>query len=431
MSAITLLHAQRGRAVFIAVPAYQSVSPATAYALFEESSLIDAEIAVLAHCCHVDDARNILVRRFLDTDCTDLVFIDTDLAWERGALARLLSYDADIVAGSYPTKLAELKFPLRWLEEGDPSKDDQGLIEVKAAPTGFMRIRRRVFEALEPHQAKFRARHEDVNDTAVFFERGFFEGARVGGDYMFCAKARAAGFRVFVDPEIYFQHGTIEGSLGAFLRKQQGAPLGHALELLRDPATYRFEGSITRACRELYDAWGNRWGLDPPAMVVAVTLARDKRSILDVGSGISTLALAAAAPDATVHALEENAEWAARVRGAARLYGLDNVVVHEAPLVTDGAGAWYPIPPDLPDRLDFVLVDGPPLSQRGDDGRTRDDQWRRLRIADRLGDRIADAVMLFDDAKRMPALRDVFGARLVPLGDLALCLPAGAERAVA
>jgi acetone carboxylase gamma subunit len=37
---------------------------------------------LLSGNCHVDDARNSVVREFLASDCTELVFIDADVSWE-------------------------------------------------------------------------------------------------------------------------------------------------------------------------------------------------------------------------------------------------------------------------------------------------------------------------------------------------------------
>lgn len=419
MRAITLLRSHRGSAAFLAIPAYDGVSARTLFSVFEATRGLDVELAVLAHCCHVDDARNMLVRQFLDSGADDLVFIDADLGFEPSALKRLLAHDADIVAGSYPQKLVELSFPLRYLD-GPIAKDERGLIEVKAAPTGFMRIRRRVFEALEPAAVKFRARAEDTRDTAVYFERGFYEGKRCGGDYYFCAKAREAGFRVFVDPEFHFAHGPAEGTLGAYLRKQSGGDLGYALSLLRSTE----EATITRGCRELAYLWGNRFQMKVPGLVAAVRLVAGKHRVLELGSGISTLAMAAANPDAEIHALEDSYAWLERVRSAAARYGLSNVHVHHAPLSNGQHGRWYTVPRSLPERFDFVLSDGPAFQQPG--GR---DGAIRNRLQDYLGPRIADAVILFDN----PAHTEGFDALYpdaIRLGQVAVLAP-NARRAAA
>lgn len=412
MSAITLLRSHRGSAAFIAIPAYNAVSPLTLFSLFEATRTLDAELAVLAYCCHVDDARNMLVRQFLDSQASDLVFIDADLGFEPGALRQLLSHDADIVAGSYPQKKVELSYPLRWLP-GPIEKDERGLIEVKAAPTGFMRIRRRVFEALEPHQQKFWARREDTAPTAIFFERGFHEGKRCGGDYYFCKKAREAGFRIYVDPELWFEHGPASGTLGAWLRKREG-DFGYALDVIRTAAD---DDAITRACREVAYLWANRYQMPPEGLIAVARMVEGKRSVLELGSGVSTLIMAARNPGAEIHALEDSPEWAIRVRMAAKRYGLTNVVVHDAPLVDGPHGRWYRIPAGLPQKFDFVLSDGPAFRQP--DGR---DGSIRHRVRDYLGSRIEQAVILFDNADRQDAFYERW-PNAINLGRIAVVAP--------
>ena len=47
----------------------------------------------------IPDARNKLVAKFLDSQHTDLLFIDADLAWSAPDLLKLLAYDTPFVAG--------------------------------------------------------------------------------------------------------------------------------------------------------------------------------------------------------------------------------------------------------------------------------------------------------------------------------------------
>lgn len=409
-----MLHGAHGRAVFLAVPAYQGVSAATAFALFESAREVDAEIAVLAHCCHVDDARNMLVRQFLDSDADDLVFIDTDLSWEPGALSRLLSHDADIVAGSYPLKQHKLWFPLRWLE-GHNEYEIGKLLEVKAAPTGFMRVRRRVFEELSKTAVKFRARDDDMHDTAILFERGFVDDIRCGGDYHFCFKAREAGFKVHVDPELYFEHAQAIGSLGAWLRKRSGAGLSYALSRVRDAED---DSDLTRACREIYSAWDNKWALIPPGLVAVARLAQGARTILECGSGASTLVMAAANPDCHVHALEDKGDWADLLEAQADRYGLTNITVYRSQVVKGPKGPWYEIPADLPQHFDMVLCDGPAYHQ--EDGTV--DHTARDGLMNYLADRVQDAVLVFDDVHHHYELFYSYPCR-VQSGKIGICKP--------
>src|SRR5262245_2222575 len=59
------------------------------------------DVHLLHGCCHVDDARNYIIRDFLQSECTDLFFIDADMGWQPNAVLRLLKAPGDIVGGVY------------------------------------------------------------------------------------------------------------------------------------------------------------------------------------------------------------------------------------------------------------------------------------------------------------------------------------------
>ena len=106
------------------------------------------EIVIEAGNCHVDDTRNSAVREFLKSDCTDLFFIDADVSFDPEAVVRFLRLPHDIVAGVYPKKQDEEDFPVRVADGIELWADSSGLVEVEGAPTGFMRIKRKVLETL-------------------------------------------------------------------------------------------------------------------------------------------------------------------------------------------------------------------------------------------------------------------------------------------
>ena len=138
--------------VLLATPTYDKLGAAYTEALFHSSDAlakagIASELCILAGDCHVDDARNFLVRNFLESDCTDLVFLDADVAWPPEALVELLRYDRDVVAGLYPLKSRTENFPVRLLPDKVWAEVD-GLLEVESVPTGFLRIRRSVLERM-------------------------------------------------------------------------------------------------------------------------------------------------------------------------------------------------------------------------------------------------------------------------------------------
>ena len=99
---------------------------------------------------YVDRARNTLCARFLKSDCTDLVFIDSDMSWDVDGFVKLLSSSYEITGGSYPAKNNWTDFTAKMVVDpvdNVPMGDAQhGLIEAHWLPAGFMRIKRSALE---------------------------------------------------------------------------------------------------------------------------------------------------------------------------------------------------------------------------------------------------------------------------------------------
>lgn len=148
------------------------------------------------------------------------------------------------------------------------------------------------------------------------------------------------------------------------------------------------------------------WAASPELVATLVDLVRRHRprTILELGSGASTVAMAYALEQHAegaghVHSLDHEADYGAATRAEAVRHGLDDLAtVHHAPLrqaTFDGQTfAWYDLdalPHDLP-PLDLVVVDGPP--------RETNPQARYPALPallDRLSDR---ALVVLDDADR-------------------------------
>jgi hypothetical protein len=148
---------------------------------------------------------------------------------------------------------------------------------------------------------------------------------------------------------------------------------------------------------ELRASWG-----DPdsaPAGLMLATLRAFRESDgdgVECGSGLSTVVLAvyAEALDRRWWALDQYPPWARRVRGTLRRLGLDAARVLDAPLTSYDGYSWYRVPAELPQRIDFVLCDGPPA-----DGEQTG--LARYGLVPTLGQRFTNGVtILLDDAAR-------------------------------
>ncbi len=372
-----------GQKVFLATPTYGDVSPGYAYALFASSAaLSDAgiavELAIFAGDCHVDDARNRCVRDFLEGDCTDLVFIDSDIRWEPEDLVSLCQAPCDVAASIYPFKQDEGGFPVMFIP-GEIWADEDGLIEVQAVPTGFLKIRRRVLETLAKDAVHFYPKSDARGKLPIIFERTVADGMRWGGDYTFCRKWRDLGGKIHVLPEVSLEHTgekTWRGHLGHHQRVEAMGGLEASLFELRQGI--ECDETYNTLCKE----WDNHFSVGPDFLATIAALGRrGDGPVLETGSGITTLVLAAVG--AEVHSLEHDLKWAAKVLDmAAKLRLADKINLYQTEL-KDG---WYDLERfSLPESFSMVLCDGPQK------------QYGRFKLWQNMAKQISQAIWVRDD----------------------------------
>lgn len=336
----------------MAVPSYSDVSAGLASALFDLKD-IDAELYILTGNCHVDDSRNECVRSFLETDCERLMFIDADMRFHPEAVRKILEFDEDIVGGTYPLKQKETTFPV--LKLGEKKGE---LYEVDGLPTGFLSISRRVLTELYNKYPKFKGKADGTRiPLSLIFERTLEGGSRYGGDYTFCLRAKELGFKIYLYPDIDFGHFGEEvwqGNYKRFLRKQNQEGTGDYLEKL-----FKKEEQAEDLIG-FYDEWANDWSATPEFLVTCVQASRNSKKILEMGAGMTTLAMAKANPEAEIHSFEHDPMWAKKMRHAFKEHNITNVTLHQLPLKKYFEYYWYDTA-DLPaQQYDLLVIDGPP-----------------------------------------------------------------------
>ena len=170
------LSAIRKSKIFIATPCYggmvteefhRSIINLTNIMIYNK---IDYLTMTLANDSLVTRARNTLASVFLAyKDCTHLMFIDADIGFHWESVLRLIEHDKDVVVGTYPKKgiqwdtvydavknenitaenLAEYStnYALNFIVNDDGTLvTENNLVKLKDAGTGFMLIKRSVFE---------------------------------------------------------------------------------------------------------------------------------------------------------------------------------------------------------------------------------------------------------------------------------------------
>lgn len=135
-------------------------------------------------------ARNTLVERSLETGSEWILFIDDDHVYPTDLLIRLLEHEQAVV-GSLYLRRARPFAPVAFSDCKDglyrsidlTTLPNEGLLKVQAVGAAGLLIRSEVFRAVE----------------YPWFEHGRVGEWNASEDIIFCEKAQAAGFDVFVD----------------------------------------------------------------------------------------------------------------------------------------------------------------------------------------------------------------------------------------
>ena len=174
---------------------------------------LDWTVETMTNESLISRARNTLVAKFLHTkESTHLMFIDADIGWEPWHLLVMLDAQKDVIGGLYPMK----SLPIKWCVNGIPGQPepgpDQHLIEVSKTGTGFMLIKRDVFEKLDAHPATKPFKNDIGLDPALdpymktYFDTAVREGRYYSEDWTFCENWRDIGGQVWVDKRVLLRH---------------------------------------------------------------------------------------------------------------------------------------------------------------------------------------------------------------------------------
>jgi len=212
----------------------------------------------------VTRVRNHCVAMFLsDPQWTHLMWVDADIGFAPEAMFRLLLSDYDVAAGIYPLKREN--WPAEGLPAGMTEHDfrasfthytvntgqasdpniplhvqPDGFMKVREAPTGFMLIKRRVFDRMIAAfpDLRFTPDMQDAEAGDVYYR--FFDvmmdsesGRYLSEDYGFCRLWERLGGEIFVDANSNLSHqggkiyrGNFAESLVRDVRHAVTAPKG-------------------------------------------------------------------------------------------------------------------------------------------------------------------------------------------------------------
>lgn len=139
---------------------------------------------------YVHDNREQIVRDFLETPCTHLFFVDSDMLFKPEVLDELLKADKEIIGAQYNKRVGKEGVhvaPTRYDMPGMSTPDRPFVNQVVA--TGCMLIKRSAFEKI----------------PAPWFSMGT-ETNWLGEDVYFCRKAKENGVETWIDPRLKVLH---------------------------------------------------------------------------------------------------------------------------------------------------------------------------------------------------------------------------------
>lgn len=175
----------------------------------------------------LEKAMNIVAKEFLNSDCTHLLHIDADVSFPNADVTKMIKSNKEVIAGVYPKKVinweavqtavrqnVDVKYLPKIASEyqvdtqsGIPLNHTEP-IEVERVATGFMLIKREVFQKIANLVEECIYGFMDYNiKTKMFFKTAIdSNGFLIPSDYYFCDLFKQTGGKIYVAPWVEMQH---------------------------------------------------------------------------------------------------------------------------------------------------------------------------------------------------------------------------------
>lgn len=159
---------------------------------------IETQFYVMAGT-YVHTARNRLLMRMIEDNCTHMLWIDSDMRFPPNALQQLLQRDVNMVGINYTTRgLPPRYVAIKRISTADDldgelcetHEDSTGIEEVEALGFGMVLMKASLFNNMDFSSPMFW--YEMIGDTVH----------HIGEDVYFCKKVRAAGEKIYVDHDL-------------------------------------------------------------------------------------------------------------------------------------------------------------------------------------------------------------------------------------
>lgn len=219
----------KGRFITIITPCYGGVDSMFATSMFPLAHLIrelGADCGFIPLQGHANNSRSrcmLVAQALSQPDCTDVVFIDSDIGFEPIEFFKLFTpaYGEIGVLGGVPERRGfSLDDPRFAWSSGAPVGELEinryGHFRAKAA-TAFLRIERQAFETIAKKRPDLKWEHDNFTpeqnaELYAYFRWGLWQPPTLdhnifeGEDFSFCRLAEECGVECWVDPSIRLAH---------------------------------------------------------------------------------------------------------------------------------------------------------------------------------------------------------------------------------
>lgn len=210
----------RTTGIMIGVPCYGGMMSAATYHGLRDTENECRDLGIPFHVITITNeslvqrARNRIAAYFLRSSCDRLVFVDADIGFVGAQVLRLVKHDVPLIGATYRKKsVHEVEFAVNFApHDGIVQRNaETGAVEARHIPTGFMCVKREVFETIRtamPHLRYMVRDDGEQRDEWAFFDCWIDPASNtyLSEDYAFCERWRALGGTVWLDPAIILEH---------------------------------------------------------------------------------------------------------------------------------------------------------------------------------------------------------------------------------
>lgn len=141
-------------------------------------------------------SRDILTSRFLESGCTHMMCIDSDIGWMPADIQTLLDTGKEFISGTYCKKQTERRIPAM------PIHTDGDVIPCEHVPGGFLLVKRETVEAMAREYSGLGYQSDGRLLHGLWWPAAPYDGE----DVAFCRKWRVMGGDIWLHTKVRLKH---------------------------------------------------------------------------------------------------------------------------------------------------------------------------------------------------------------------------------